>query len=132
MSNDKSDGANRPAHKIKMHALEATIWVAEGQFGPYYTARFVKKYKDRDGNWAEGESYTALDCLVLSKLADAAHSWMMAHPLPGAAKSEPKRTKPPDATQPVSPSDMAAFLRPLPPRGDGPRDNEEGDEPIPY
>lgn len=137
MPDDKPDGVNRPAHTIKMHSIEAVIWRADGKFGPYYSVRFVKRFKDHDGNWVETHGYTAIDCLALAKLADAAHTWMLANPPVGPPRPESPRPKsePPPArspTVPTSQAEMARLMRPLPRRRDVPDDDEDGDEPIPF
>lgn len=127
MTAAKPDGANRPAHTIKMHSIEAVIWLADGKFGPYYSVRFVKRFKDHDGNWVETQGYTAIDCLALAKLADVAHTWMMANPPVGPPKPDPNRM-----ARPAAPAEMSTLLRPLPPRRDVHENDEEGDEPIPF
>jgi hypothetical protein len=76
-SNDKS--AMKPAHKIRSGGLEVAIWRNEGEKGPWYSVTMSRSYKQGE-KWKQADSYAADDLLLLAKLLDQAHSWIIGQP----------------------------------------------------
>ena len=79
-NNEKSTSKNeKPVHKIRVGVIEVNIWQREGENGPFYSVSSNRSYKDGD-QWKQTDSYGADDCLLLSKLLDQAHTWMILNP----------------------------------------------------
>jgi hypothetical protein len=67
---------SRPAHKIRIGALQATIWRNAGENGNWYSVNITRGYKADDG-WRDTDSLGADDLLPAAKLLDLAHTWVM-------------------------------------------------------
>jgi hypothetical protein len=81
MSNNEKPISNneKPVHKIRAGVIEVAVWCREGANGPFYSVSMSRSYKDGD-QWKQADSYGADDCLLLSKLLDQAHSWIILNP----------------------------------------------------
>lgn len=60
---------------IRFGRIKAKIWANETDFGTKYNTSFVRLYK-KDDKWHDATSFNAEDLLLLSKVADAAHTWI--------------------------------------------------------
>jgi hypothetical protein len=73
--------SNRPVHTIRFGSIQAAIWrnvVDNGNSSrPMYNVTFSRSYKDGENNWKDSASFGADDLLLLSKIADEAHSWIV-------------------------------------------------------
>jgi hypothetical protein len=69
----------KPVHKIRAGALEVAIWLKEGEKGPFYNVTMSRSYKHGE-EWKQSDSYSGDDLLLLAKLIDQAHSWIIANP----------------------------------------------------
>ena len=79
-NNQKSTGTNeKPVHKIRVGVIEVNIWRRQGENGEFYSVTSTRSYKDGD-QWKQADSYGTDDCLLLSKLLDQAHTWMIVNP----------------------------------------------------
>ena len=68
----------RPVHELRIGSVKAAIWQNDGQNGPWHAVSFERVY--RDGNeWKSSSSFGRDDLLVLAKLADQAHTWVVEH-----------------------------------------------------
>jgi hypothetical protein len=76
--------AQKPVHKIRSGAIEVAIWRNKGEKGPFYSVTMSRSYKKGD-DWKQADSYSADDLLLLSKLIDQAHSWIISQPAKQAA-----------------------------------------------
>lgn len=74
-----------PAHKIRIGALQATIWRNHGESGNWYSVKLTRGYKADDG-WRETDSLGHDDLLAAAKLLDMAHTWAV-HQLEADRKS---------------------------------------------
>lgn len=70
--------ANPPVAKIKIGLLTATIWARTAESATFYNITFERRYRDAKGQWHSTHSYDASDLLAFSKLADQAHSKILA------------------------------------------------------
>jgi hypothetical protein len=68
--------ASKPIHKIRDGAIEVSIWKNEGEKGPRYSATHRRSYK-QDEEWKDSDSYGQDDLLILAKLLDLAHTWIL-------------------------------------------------------
>jgi len=67
----------KPAHEVRIGAIKAAIWKNDTQAGVRYNTTFTRSYKDKEENeWKTTDSFGREDLLVLSKVADRAHSWI--------------------------------------------------------
>jgi hypothetical protein len=69
----------KPVHKIRAGAIEVAVWRREGENGAFYSVSMNRSYKQGE-EWKQADSYGVDDCLLLSKLLDQAHSWMILNP----------------------------------------------------
>lgn len=69
MSNDK------PVHEMRLGRVKAVIWRNESDIGVRYNIKFARLYKAGD-QWASTESFGRDELMLLSKLADMAHTWV--------------------------------------------------------
>lgn len=85
---------HKPVHELRIGSIKAALWQNDLPTGPRFTATFCRLYRDQ-GQWRRTESFGRDDLLVLSKLADLAHSWICerAHETDGTATppTTPKR-----------------------------------------
>lgn len=67
---------SQPAYKIRIGALQVTIWRNHGERGNWYSVIPSRGYKQDDA-WKETDSLGFDDLLTMAKLYDLAHSWIM-------------------------------------------------------
>jgi hypothetical protein len=70
----------KPAHKIRAGNLEVTVWRNDGEKGPWYSVTPSRSYKQGD-EWKQSDSFGSDDLLLLAKLLDQAHSWIISQPV---------------------------------------------------
>ena len=62
--------SNRPAAKLRMGRLEASIWENAGERGITHSVTFERRYRDPEtGEWKSSHSYRAEELFMLSALA---------------------------------------------------------------
>ena len=66
----------RPVHELRIGAIRAAIWRNEGANGPWHGVSFERLYRDGE-EWNSSASFGRDDLLVLAKLADQAHTWII-------------------------------------------------------
>jgi hypothetical protein len=66
--------ANPPVAKLRLGLISANIWQRRTDNKVFYAVSFERSYKNSQGNWQSTHSYNADDLLILSKLADQAHT----------------------------------------------------------
>jgi hypothetical protein len=64
---------SKPAHKIRIGVLQATIWRNSGDNGTWYSVLPSRSYKQGDETWKETDSLNFDDLLPMAKLLDLAH-----------------------------------------------------------
>jgi len=65
----------KPVAHLRLSPVAAAIWknqTAEGK--AFYSVTFSRTYKDKAGAWQHADSFSGSDLLLLSKLADQAHT----------------------------------------------------------
>jgi hypothetical protein len=81
---ENSKPSQKPVHKIRSGAIEVAIWRNKGDKGVFYSTTMSRSYK-KDDQWKHADSYPTDDTLLLAKLLDQAHSWMISQPAKQAA-----------------------------------------------
>lgn len=66
---------NKPAHRIRIHSVEAAIWANETANGIRYNVTLGRLFKDGD-NWRTTDGLGRDDLLVAGKVLDMAHTWI--------------------------------------------------------
>ena len=70
--------ANKPVHEIRLGRMRAAVWANEGAKGIMHSVTFSRLYKDEQTDqWADSTSFGRDDLLLLAKVADLAHSWVL-------------------------------------------------------
>ena len=67
---------SQPAHKLRVGALQVTIWRNHGERGNWYSVIPSRSYKQGDDAWKETDSLNADDLLPMAKLLDLADTWI--------------------------------------------------------
>lgn len=67
----------RPVHEIRLGAIRASVWQNETAAGTRHNVTFSRLYKDAD-QWKSSDSFGRDDLLLLAKVADQAHTWILA------------------------------------------------------
>lgn len=67
---------NKPIHKIKIGCVQAAVWSNQGPNGPWFSTTFSRIYRDGE-EWKQSGNFNRDDLLVVAKLADQAHSWIV-------------------------------------------------------
>lgn len=68
---------SKPAHKIRIGALQVTIWRNHSDKGTWYSVTPARSYRQGDDTWTETDSLSFDDLLTMAKLMDLAHTWIM-------------------------------------------------------
>lgn len=69
--------SNQPIHRLRIGNIGAAIFENTTQEGKtFYNAQFDRSYRDSE-NWKHTQSYGRDDLLVLAKLADQVHTWIV-------------------------------------------------------
>lgn len=66
----------RPVHELRLGGIKAAIWRNETETGVRYNSTFERVYRDGE-TWRSTSSFGRDDLLLLSKLADQTHTWIM-------------------------------------------------------
>ena len=66
----------KPIREIRIGAIKAAIWENQTVGSTRYNVTLSRLYKDGD-NWKRTESFGRDDLLVLAKVADQAHTWIV-------------------------------------------------------
>ena len=79
MDETMSTPKDKPIHEVRIGAIKAAVWRNEVNGGGVrYNVTFSRLYKDKeDDQWKSTDSFGRDDLLVLAKVADAAHTWIV-------------------------------------------------------
>ena len=74
---------NRPVREFRIGAVKASIWKNEAKNGgSYYSASFHTLYRDSEGSWRRSSSFGREDLLLLAKIANEVHTYMVLQSVP--------------------------------------------------
>jgi len=68
---------SRPHHEIRLGRIKAAIWANDGEHGVRHSVTVCRIYKDRDDRWQTTLSFGRDDLLLVAKVLDLAHTWIM-------------------------------------------------------
>ena len=68
---------NQPVHRIRMSRVEAAIWQNQSDNGAWHNVTLSRSYKDANDEWKSADSFSADDLLLVAKVANDAHSWII-------------------------------------------------------
>jgi hypothetical protein len=68
---------NRPIHEVRLGSIKAAVWQNDTETGVRYNTTLSRVYKDGEA-WKTTESFGRDDLLLVAKVADLAHSWIIA------------------------------------------------------
>jgi len=69
---------NKPIHEIRLGTVKAAIWENTTVNGIRHSVTFGRIYRV-DGKWKHADNFRRDELLLLAKLADEAHSWIIGH-----------------------------------------------------
>ncbi len=75
---DRSNRA-RPVHEIRFGQVRAAIWENQTEKGIRHNVTVSRSYKVGD-QWKDSSSFSRDDLLLLAKMIDACHTWILAQP----------------------------------------------------
>ena len=67
---------NQPVHEVRLGGIKAAIWQNQTEAGVRYNVTFERLYNS-EGEWRSTSSFGRDDLLLLGKVADLAHSWII-------------------------------------------------------
>jgi len=68
---------NQPVHRIRIFPIECAIWKNQSENRTWYNVTLSRSYKDANDEWKSADSFSADDLLLVAKVADEAHSWII-------------------------------------------------------
>jgi hypothetical protein len=72
---EESDGANRPAHEVRLGRIKAVVWRNQSESGPWFSVVISRLYKEGN-DWRQSDSFSRDDLPLVAKVADMAHTWI--------------------------------------------------------
>ena len=66
----------KPEMEIRIGRIKAAIWLNHTDNGQYYSVVITRLYKE-DDQWHNSASFGRDDLLVVAKVADLAHTWII-------------------------------------------------------
>ena len=82
-------GRHQPVQEIRLGAVKAAIWQNDTDSSVRFNVTFQRLYREGE-TWKSTDSFGRDDLLLLAKIADRAHSWILEQI--GAATSAPSAT----------------------------------------
>ncbi len=67
-----------PVHEVRAGRIRAAIWANTSEKGVWHSVTLSRLYKDGD-EWKDSASFGRDDLLLLAKVIDMAHSWILEH-----------------------------------------------------
>lgn len=79
----------RPAHEIRLAGIKAAIWRNDTEAGVRFNVTFERLYRDAE-TWKSSASFGRDDLLLLAKVADHAHTWILTQGREAGTQAEPE------------------------------------------
>ena len=68
--------ASKPIHEVRLGSIKAAVWKNETEAGARFNVTFGRLYKE-ESQWRTTDSFGRDDLLLLAKVADQTHSWIL-------------------------------------------------------
>ena len=68
--------AKQPLHSIRIGYIKASIWFNQTKSGDRHNVTVTRLYRDGD-LWRESQHFGRDDLLLLAKVIDQAHTWIV-------------------------------------------------------
>ncbi len=69
----------KPFHQIRVGSIRASLWENPSEKGPFLTVTFSRSYKDKSGQWHNGQTYRGRDLDALIDCAQEAKAFIRRH-----------------------------------------------------
>ena len=66
----------KPLHQIRIGAIRASIWEQQSGNTSFFTVSYSRSYRDRQGQWHSGHSYTEQYLSAIRDCTLEARKWM--------------------------------------------------------
>ena len=76
-----------PAHEVRLGSVKAAVWRNETETGTRYNVTFERLYREGE-QWRSNSSFGRDDLLLLAKVADQAHTWIMKPEQPDRSRGQ--------------------------------------------
>ena len=77
MPKQKEKSKVKPVREFRIGRIKAAIWANETDNGIRHNVTFSRLYKADGGEWQDSTSFGRDDLLLLGKVADRVHSWIV-------------------------------------------------------
>jgi hypothetical protein len=68
----------KPAHEFRLGRIWATVWANHhADQGTWYSVSITRGYMDGQGKWHRATTFGRDDLLLVAKVADLAHTWIV-------------------------------------------------------
>lgn len=78
---------NRPTHEVRLGSVKASLWPNQTPLGVRYNVTVTRLYRDTDASWKTSQSFGRDDLLLVCKVLDMAHTWMLTQGAPARTES---------------------------------------------
>lgn len=69
---------DKPVHEVRINSVKAAIWKNDTSNGVRYNVTFSRIYRDKEEEqWKSTDSFGRDDLLILGKVSDTAHTWIL-------------------------------------------------------
>jgi hypothetical protein len=75
-SSSRSSGSSGPVKTLRLGRIKAAVWENGADQRTFYNVTFARTYMDEDKKFHDADSFGRDDLLLLSKLADQAHTFI--------------------------------------------------------
>jgi hypothetical protein len=65
-----------PVHEVRMGRIRAAIWANHTEKGTWHSVTLSRLYKEGE-DWKDSGSFGKDDLLLLAKVIDSAHTWIV-------------------------------------------------------
>ena len=68
---------NKPTHSIRLGPISGTVWENPGKDGKtFFTVKFTRTYRDKEGDFQNGYSFTYEQLPLLITVAYEVQTWL--------------------------------------------------------
>jgi hypothetical protein len=86
----------KPIHEVRLGCIKAAVWRNQTETGVRHNVTFRRLYKD-GAQWKSSDSFGRDDLLLLAKVADRTHSWILERNQESETGTSSRAPQPPDA-----------------------------------